>query len=459
MTFAQFLIGLRTRWILILAMASLAVATTVAQSLLVGKIYVSDASVLVDLNAIDPMTWRTNPLLGNQALQQYFFVNKLYLAVSTQVSRRVAAEDPIVNSPEFIDYWRQETGGRGDIVAWYANILAQSVPVIIKKDATVITFRAHGASPERAAALANAFAKAYIDVTRNIKQTLTQARIDALEKHTKEVRAQLEAAWKAFTKDRVAGGITNFSELYNPKNIQTTQLNVQISEKKAEQIEADSRFSEFSKNRDSVPNVAGLNFSIDSLQSDMSRERAQLQQYKTILGAQHPSIKEGEARLSELQHTLDIEAARVQEQERQASTIYKKSTEQLLEKLKVEKAQSQQEMLTRNQLVAAIQKISSLSLNYSDAYLTTEYEKSNDLVAFSNLTLLSLANPPTEAALPNWLVIVPISALIGLLIGVGAAAWLERLDGRIHTPRLIQDKVRIPTLGVIQMHIAGISNS
>lgn len=459
MTFAQFLIGLRTRWVVVVAMVVLAVATTVTQSLLTGKIYVADASVLVDLLAIDPMTQRTNPLLRNDALQQYFFVNKLYLAISQQVSRRVAEQDPVLKAPELVDYWQKETGGQGDIVNWYADILARSVPVVIQKNSTVVTFRGHGASPERAAALANAFAVSYIQVTRDIKRTLTQARIDALERHTKEVRAQLEAAWKEFLKQRAAGGVTSMSELYSAQNSQTMQLNVQISEKKADQITAAIRAGAYAKSKAEVPDIAGLNFSITTLQSDIARERAQLQQYKALLGADHPSIKQGEARLAELQRELDAEAALVRQQEQQASTIYQASTDKLMDTLQVEKARSQQEMLARNKLAAAAQKVTSLSINYSDAYLTAEYEKSDDLVAFSNLTLLSQAMPPTEAALPDWLIIVPISALIGLLIGIAAATALERLEGRIHTPRLIQDKIRIPTLGVIHMHAAGSSNS
>jgi succinoglycan biosynthesis transport protein ExoP len=452
MTFEQFYTGIRTRWLLILVMVLLTVATTVGQSLTHGKIYVSHALVLVDMHAVNPMTYRQNPMLGTEPQQQLFFVNKIYLALNEEVARRMASMDPTINSPEFVEYWEKETEGKGDIISWYAKILSDSILINIPKNTTIIDFGAYGQSPERAAALANAYAKSYIDVANSIKHT--QARVDALQVHSKKIKQELDAAWKEFLKARTEGEITSLGELYSHQNTQTMQTNVRISEKIAEQITAKNRISEFSKNAANTPNASSLNFAINSLSTDLAREKVQLQQYKAMLGPQHPSIKEGEARLAEIQRMLDTEAARVQQQEVQSAEIYKGSTEQLYTQLEIEKSRTAKETEARNKLMGIIQKISSLTLNYSEAYQTEQNSITTGLVAFTNLTLLSQATAPTRSSLPNWSFILMFSAIVGLAIGIGTATLLERLDGRLHSPRAIQEKTKIPNLGILKSQIS-----
>lgn len=453
MTFEQFYTGIRTRWLLILVMVLLTVATTVGQSLTHGKIYVSHALVLVDMHAINPMTYRQNPMLGTEPQQQLFFVNKVYLALNEEVARRMAMMDPTINSPEFVEYWEKETDGKGDIISWYAKILSDSILINIPKNTTIIDFGAYGQSPERAAALANAYAKSYIEVANSIKLKQSQARVNALQVHSKKIKQELDAAWKEFLKARSEGGITSLGELYSQQNNQTMQTNVRISEKIAEQITAKNRISEFSKNTGNTPNEASLNFALNSIATDIAREKAQLEQFKAQLGSQHPSIKEGEARLRELQKMLDTEAARVQQQEIQSAEIYKDSTQQLYSQLEIEKNRTAKETVARNKLMGIVQKIASLNLNYAEAYQAEQTDITTGLVAFTNLTMLSPATPPTQSSLPNWTFILLFSAIVGLAIGIGTATLLERLDGRLHSPRAIQEKTNLPTLGIIRNQI------
>lgn len=455
MTFEQFYTGIRTRWQLILAMVLLTVATTVGHSLTHGKIYFAHAMVLVDMHAINPLTTQTNALLQTEQQQQMYFINKIFLAVNEEVARRMAAMDPTISSPEFISYWERETGGQGDIVAWYAKILMDSVLIGIPKNTTIIDLGAYGETPERAANLANAYAKSYIEVSNSIKLKETQSHIEALQITENKIKKELDATWKEFLAARASGGITSLPELYSDQNIRTMQTNVQISQNKAEQIGAKNRVSEFNRNPLGTPNLTSLNFAINDLATDISREQAQLEKYKAILGPQHPSVKEGEARLLELQGRLRAETSIVQRQEQQAYDVYQGAEEQLLKQLNANKIKSAQENELRNKLTGLSQKIVSLTLNYSDLYQAERINTTSSLIPDSNLTLLSPATPPTTSALPNWPVIIFFAAMVGLVIGMGTAMLLERIDNRIHTPTVIQQKLNIPTIGIIQGHVAG----
>ncbi len=285
-----------------------------------------------------------------------------------------------------------------------------------------------------------------------IKLRQTQARVAALQAHSQKIKNELDATWKEFLAARSAGGIESLDELGSKQNQKTLQLNLRLSEKRAEQINAKNRVQEFGKNTSNVPEIASLNLAIHSLSTDIAHEKAQLQEYKALYGPQHPAVKEGEARLAELQQRLDTEAMRVQQQEKLAVDMHEDSARQLYQQLNIEKVRSAQENEARSKLISLAQRIASLTLNYSEAYQAERADTTSSLISFSNLTLLSPATPPTKSSLPNWPFIVTMAALVGLAIGVGAATLIERLDGRIHSPRLIQEKIQIPTLGVLHTH-------
>ncbi|WP_374591374.1 GumC family protein [Aquabacterium sp.] len=455
MTFEQFLTGIRTRWFLILSMVLLTVAGATAQALFNGKVYASHAQVLVDMYAIDPLTKRTTPGLTTEPQQLLFFLNKFFLAHDDGVARHMAEMDPVINTPEIIELWEHDTDGKGDVVSWYAKTLKEHVAITVPKNTTIIEFAAYGQSPERVTVLANAYAQSFIDVSNAIKRRDTQARISALKIHTQKIKADLEASWKTFMTARAAGGVESLDELQSKQNRKMLQTNLRLSETRAEQINAQSRAHAFGNSANSLPEITSLSAAIHSMTTDVAHERAQLQQYKTLYGSQHPSVKEGEARLAELQQRLDAEALRVQKQEQQAADIYADSTRLLAQQLQIDSAQAAKENNARNKLVGLAQHISSLTQNYSEAYLAERADETSSLISFSNLTLLSPAMPPTESSMPNWPFIIAFATLVGLAVGIGAATLIERLDGRIHSHQVLQDRVQIPTLGVLQTHVSG----
>lgn len=447
MNFVQFYSGIRTRWVLILAMMCLSVGSTLAFSLFNGKIYSSKALVLVDMHAIDPLTFKTNPLLKTERQQMAFFVNKIYLAISDEVSRRMAASDPLINSPELYEYWQRDAKGQGDMVAWYAKKLSDSIVTKVPTKTTIIEFSSFGQTPERAAAMANAYARAFIDVNRSIQARQAQKRVEALKEHSKKIKAELENTWKEFNLARKDGGLTHLSQTENPQNISTFQLNTKLSVNDAEEVNSRHRLKAFQNSENTPPELSALNFSINGLSSDISRERAQIREYKSILGKEHPSVKQGEARLAELQRMLDEEITRTRQQEQQASDVYAETKTKLNNQLTTEKEKSFLESLERNKIIGLAQKMRSLSINYSMAYQAERDDITNSMIAYSNVVLISPATPATKSSLPNWPLIIPFSAAMGLLIGLGAAYALERLDGRIHTPDTIEYISEIKILG------------
>ncbi len=66
-----------------------------------------------------------------------------------------------------------------------------------------------------------------------------------------------------------------------------------------------------------------------------------------------------------------------------------------------------------------------------------------------NAELVQEAQPPDAPSSPNLLLNGVLGVVVGLLLGVGLALLLDRLDRRIRQPDEIEEIVRRPTLGVI----------
>ena len=65
--------------------------------------------------------------------------------------------------------------GKGELVAWLADRLKQKLEVKPSRESNVINIEFSGNEPEFVAAVANAFAQAYIDVNLELKSRACSA--------------------------------------------------------------------------------------------------------------------------------------------------------------------------------------------------------------------------------------------------------------------------------------------
>ena len=85
MTFQQFLLILRARWLVGLAVLLVVVATTVAVSLVLPKQYSSATSVLIDVKSPDPILGVTLPTLVTPG----YMATQVDIVTSDRVAQRV----------------------------------------------------------------------------------------------------------------------------------------------------------------------------------------------------------------------------------------------------------------------------------------------------------------------------------------------------------------------------------
>ncbi|MCZ7562783.1 MAG: Wzz/FepE/Etk N-terminal domain-containing protein [Burkholderiales bacterium] len=165
MSFSQFLTILKARrWVALLVLA-VTVGTTVVVSALLPARWSASAAVLVDSKGPDPIT---GLLLPAQMLPGYL-ATQVDVIQSRNVALKVVERLGLDRSEVARQEWRDDTGGRGSLKVWLADLLLKKLDVKPARESSVVHIGFSGTDPQFAAAVANAFAQAYIETNLELR--------------------------------------------------------------------------------------------------------------------------------------------------------------------------------------------------------------------------------------------------------------------------------------------------
>lgn len=71
-------------------------------------------------------------------------------------------------------------------------------------------------------------------------------------------------------------------------------------------------------------------------------------------------------------------------------------------------------------------------------------------VSDTNVTVLTPAVPPIEPSSPKTVLNLIVAVFLGTLLGVGAALLLELLLPRVRSPRMLEQRLNLPVLGILE---------
>ncbi|MDE2432927.1 MAG: chain length determinant protein EpsF, partial [Burkholderiales bacterium] len=158
MSFEQLYRILRARRRLALSLYAAIIAVAVIVTLLLPKMYTAKTQVMVDLKP-DPISGLTQ--LATMQPSGYLST-QVNLVKSDAVARRVAKDLHLADNPQMRAKWAKETHERGNFEDWMGKTLLKGLTVSVVRDSSIIEIEYESISPSFAAALANAFANAYI---------------------------------------------------------------------------------------------------------------------------------------------------------------------------------------------------------------------------------------------------------------------------------------------------------
>ncbi len=444
MNLSTFLASLRARWWLLAATFLITAVTALGISLLLPKRYQAMASVVVDAKP-DPVSAMIYPGLASPA----FMNTQVDVLQSERVALRVVRELKLTDNPEFRERWQIEARGRGTLEQWLAGMLLKKVEIRPSKESNVLSIFVSWSEPRFAAAVANAWVKAFIATTLELRVDPARQYSNFFETQVREARTTLERAQARLSEFQKANGIIASDERLDVENARLQELSSQLVALQAQQADAVSRDAQVAARRGDRMQEVLNNPLINQLKSEITRAEAQLQDLMARYGDAHPQVISAKASLAEQRAKLEQETKAAVGSVGVTLNINRQRVSEVRGAL-----ESQRDKLVRLRTVRDEGMVLQRDVDNAQKAYDTVFARSNQTQlesqnTQSNINLLTEAVAPAEPAGPNVALNTVIAAMAGLVLGAGLCTVLELRDRRVRGPQDLAEALDLPVIGVL----------
>jgi chain length determinant protein EpsF len=447
MTFHQFLLALKGRIWVFLGLLAATVFAALVVTILMPKTYEATASVLVD-NRDEQMI---NAQMMPARAQLGYMQTQVDIIQSQRVARQVVRDLKLAEGDDIRAAW-QKAGSPGTVEDWVAQGVLSKLKVEVSQS-SVIGVSYQASHSKYAAAVANAFAKAYVDTTLNLRVEPAKQASAWFDEQLKGLRSDLEASQVKLAKFQREKGILATDERMDVESGRLAELSSQQLQASSTSYDNASRFG-VSKGRsgETLPEVIA-NPLVQALKTELLRAESKLAELSTRLGPNHPQYVQQQQEVNALRSRVNSEIGKVsgglatataQARAREASL----KAEYAAQRKKVEDlrdARSESMILQRD--VDTAQKA------YDSALARYHVNKIEGGARQTNVTILNPAIEPTFPSRPRVPLNMALGFFVGTILGLAAIFLLEILDRRVRSdPDLdgVMLGMDVPLLGTLQ---------
>jgi chain length determinant protein EpsF len=427
MTPSQFLRILLARKRTVLLVLLLIFGVDVAITLLLPKKYTAVSTVVSDPRAPDPVYGYMMPNYGGVEAN---IETQVDIITSDRVAMQVVRLLGLDKDAKAIEQWKTDGEGRGTIEQYYATILEHGVDVKPSKESDVIAIQYTSPYPDEAAEVVNAFAKAYVDVSLELRTDPARASSVFFDARTRQLRADLERAQTRLSEFQRAHGITVTDERLDVENARLNELSSQLTAVQAVRAESQSRENQARGDAASSPDVM-QNPVILQLRTDIARSEAKVHELNNQLGRNHPQLQAAQAELDSLKAKLQSEMREVAGSVGTANTVNLRREAEIKAALEEQKRRVLEMRAERDQAGVLEKDLEEAQKAYDLVAQRRSQTNLESLNQQANVAVLSEALPPLEPSRPRVRLNLLLGAFVGTLLGVAAALGAELRDRRV----------------------------
>ncbi|WP_020162412.1 chain length determinant protein EpsF [Cycloclasticus pugetii] len=447
MSFYQFMVILLARKKIALLAFFITVATTLALSLMLPKSFEATTTLIVNYKGTDPVTGMVLPA----QLMPGYMATQVDIIGSQNVALKVVNTLGLDKSPAAIEAFADNTQGEGNITEWLAGALLKNLDVRPSRESSAINLVFDGSDPQFAAAVANAFADAYIQTSLQLKVEPSVRAAEWFNDQVASLRENLVDAQRKLTSYQRDKGIVSLDQRLDVENSRLSQISQQLVIAQAEAFDSASRRQE-ANNAGSIfenPDIL-KNPLIQNMKANLSSAEANLAEVRQRLNTNHPSYRAALAEVSNLRSKLNNELKAVTVSLSNTESISDQRVQDLQQAMDAQK----QRLLDTNQEraeMAILQRNVENAQNILDIAMQRFSQTSMEGQANqSDVAILNPAVAPIKHSSPKLLVNMILSVFLGSILAVGLALLAELIDRRVRTPEDISVGLNIPVLGVLK---------
>lgn len=444
---ATFISILRANWLGSTLVVALSVVTAGVATYVTPKRYTASATVLVDIKTMDP-------LLGGMAALANM-ATQVEVAKSDRVAQRVVREMKLADNPEARRNWLEDTSGQGNYETWITEAIKRPLDVKPTAQSNVISISYMASDPKFAAALANAFVKAYIDVSLDIRLDPSKRQNTFFDDKAKDLREALERAQAKLSDYQRAHGILATDERLDIETQRLNELTSQLVSMQGLTAESRSRSNQAATAADQSQDVIN-NPMVANLRADLARQEVKLEELNARLGDAHPQVQELRVNIGELRRKLEVETRRVSSSMRIANTVNTSREADIRGTLDAQRAKVQQMRNDRDEASRLQREVETAQRSYESVLARATQSSLESQSNQTNVSLLALASEPMNPSIPKPLPQMLLMGLAaGVALGIGFALLREHLDRRIRAAEDLAALIGLPILGTMPRPLGG----
>jgi chain length determinant protein EpsF len=443
----QLLLIVKARWKTVLFTILFFVAIAVSLNFIFSPRYTATTTVVVDFkNGMDP-------ILGVILPQgQGYFGTQLQIMqshkVAVDVVRRLKLDENAAAKAE----WREETGGRGTLEDWLAELLLKKQDVKPAREGTTVDISFTGVDPQFSAIVADAFAEAY-------QKTVLELRVDPakqsaiwFDEQIRKLKGDLERAQSNLNKYQREKGIVATDERLDVENSRLSELSAQMVNAQTAAYDSATRLKQLDEFLAQGANPANLpdilaNPLLQSMKAQLAQSEARLDQISSQLGANHPDVRKLRADIDAQRRKIKDEIANVAAGMRNTERIAQRREAELRQAVANQKSKLLQYNQSRDELAVLLKEADTAQRAYDAASQRFTQQSLESQASQTNISILNHARPPLGPSFPKIGLNVAIAIVIGIFIGINMAVLRELMDRRIRSLEDFKGSLSYPVLG------------
>jgi chain length determinant protein EpsF len=423
---------------------------TIAASLLLPKRYTSSTAVVVDMRTVDP-------IMGNidSPMTAAYLPTQVDIINSTRTAQKAVKALGLSNNAAVHDKWLQTANGEGVFEIWLVELMQKGLDVKPSRDSNVITITYTSSDPNFSAAVANAFAQAYMDTNIELKVEPARQNATWFQSQGKTLRDNLELAQKELSNYQQRKGIVITDERLDSETEKLSDLNTQLTIIESTSADTRSKMSS-SSNAENLPEVM-LSPLINNLKGEINRLESKLREASINLGNNHPQYKSMESELSSLKQQLEKETSHIGRSYATTEDVSRDKAANVRSLIAAQKRKLFELKHERDEANVLLSDVTSAQKAYdavSQRFTQTNLEGQSSQ---TNVSILSPAYPSVRPSSPRLKLYTLIAIAIGSLIGIGIALMSEMMDRRVRVADDIEQSLGIPVLGDLRKQQSNMS--
>jgi len=443
MTFPVLFQILRARWLSFVIGFVLLMGSVAAWTYSTPKVYTAEASLVVDPK-VDPIA---GTILAGMASPSYL-MTQVDIMQSTRVASRVVTALKLVDIPDLRNQWLAKTGGTGDFEGWLVELLRGGLDVRPSRGSNVINLYFRGSDPRFVETVANAFVKAYLETTLELRTAPARDYSRFFDTNSKGLRDNFEAAQAKLSRFQQSAGLVVSDERLDIEAQRLSELTAQLVSVQAAAADTQSRDVQAQAQGDRMLDVMS-NPMVASLRAEVARQESQLEQLSSRLGESHPNVRELRLGIADNRLRLESEVKRAQSSVGISNKVNQSRVAQTRASLEEQRARVLKLRAVRDEAAVLARDVENAQRAYDGVLSRLNLTNLESQTNQSSVASLEKATAPNHPSSPRIGMNLMLGGLVSTIFGLLVVGVREARDRRVRSDADFEIQMNLPVLSVV----------